>query len=314
VSNEHVYVKHFNIIFEQLWSKGIDAKDRISDVENGTEIADVEIIENPKESVDRAYDILLSAKEELLVAIPTVSSFRRNMHAGMSMQLLKQQYAKDNNVKIRILTPIEKQIIQPIEELKMISPQVEVRAINESTENRIVIVLADRIEIRDDARDNMYEAAGLSIYSNSKSIVWSYVSIFESFWKLSELYVQIKESHEQLKVHDKMQKEFIDMAAHELRTPIQPILGLSDVLLSKKGNIDEHRELLEAINRNSKRLQTLIDRILDITRIESQSLQLKKGKINLSELILGVISDYKNQIKKEATNVNLVLYQKQTLL
>jgi signal transduction histidine kinase len=310
VSNEPAYVKHFNIIFEQLWSKGIDAKVRISDIENGIEIANVEIIENPKESIDRAYDISISAKEELLVAFPTVNAFRRNMHAGMSMQLLKQQHIKDNDIKIRILTPINKEIIHTIEELKVIVPQVEIRAINESMENRITIVLADRkecliIEIRDDTRDNMYEAAGLSIYSNSNSIVWSYVSIFERLWKLSELYAQIKESHEQLKVHDRMQKEFINIAAHELRTPVQPILGLSDVLLSKKGNIEEHRELLEAINRNSKRLQALIDRILDITRIESQSLKLKKEKIDLNEVILRVISDYKNQIKKEAINVNL---------
>jgi len=283
---------------------------RISDIENGIEIANVEIIENPKESIDRAYDISISAKEELLVAFPTVNAFRRNMHAGMSMQLLKQQHIKDNDIKIRILTPINKEIIHTIEELKVIVPQVEIRAINESMENRITIVLADRkecpiIEIRDDTRDNMYEAAGLSIYSNSNSIVWSYVSIFERLWKLSELYAQIKESHKQLKVHDRMQKEFIDIAAHELRTPVQPILGLSDVLLSKKGNIEEHRELLEAINRNSKRLQALIDRILDITRIESQSLKLKKEKIDLNEVILRVISDYKNQIKKEAINVNL---------
>jgi two-component system, OmpR family, sensor histidine kinase VicK len=310
VSNEPAYVKHFNIIFEQLWSKGIDAKVRISDIENGIEIANVEIIENPKESIDRGYDISMSAKEELLVAFPTVNAFRRNMHTGMSMQLIKQQHTKDNNIKIRILTPVNKQIIQTIEELKMIVPQVEVRAINESIENRITIVIADRkecliIEIRNDTRDNMYEAAGLSIYSNSNSIVWSYVSIFERLWKLSELYAQIKESHEQLKVHDRMQKEFIDIAAHELRTPVQPILGLSDVLLSKKGNIEEYREVLETINRNSKRLQALIDSILDITRIESQSLQLRIGKIDLDELVLGIISNYKNQIKKEALNVNL---------
>jgi two-component system, OmpR family, sensor histidine kinase VicK len=80
---------------------------------------------------------------------------------------------------------------------------------------------------------------------------------------------------------------------------------LSDILLSKKGNIEEYRELLEAINRNSKRLQTLTNDILDVTRIESQSLQLRKEKINLNEVILGVITEYKNQIRKQSTNLNL---------
>jgi two-component system, OmpR family, sensor histidine kinase VicK len=85
--------------------------------------------------------------------------------------------------------------------------------------------------------------------------------------------------YDKLKIHDRMQKQFIDIATHEMRIPVQPILGLSDVLLSKKRNIEEHRELLEAINRNSKSLQSLTNDILDVTRIESQSLRLKKKKL-----------------------------------
>jgi CHASE3 domain sensor protein len=120
---------------------------------------------------------------------------------------------------------------------------------------------------------------------------------------------QLHESNEQLKVHDKMQKEFINVAAHELRTPVQPILGLSDVLLSKKGNIEQYKELLDAIKRNAKRLHRLTEDILDITKIESQSLQLRKQRINLNEVILGVIAEYTSQIKK-AKNVNLSFISK----
>jgi signal transduction histidine kinase len=120
---------------------------------------------------------------------------------------------------------------------------------------------------------------------------------------------QLHESNEQLKVHDKMQKEFINVAAHELRTPVQPILGLSDVLLSKKGNIEQYKDLLDAIKRNAKRLHHLTEDILDITKIESQSLQLRKQRINLNEVILGVIAEYASQIKK-AKNVNLSFISK----
>jgi two-component system, OmpR family, sensor histidine kinase VicK len=74
------------------------------------------------------------------------------------------------------------------------------------------------IEIKDDTKDNLYEAAGLLIYSDSKSIVSSQLPIFERLWKQSDL-------HEQLKMHDNMQAEFINMAPHELRTTIQPYLG-----------------------------------------------------------------------------------------
>jgi hypothetical protein len=189
-SNEPAYVQHFNSIFEGLWNKGTDAKDRIADIENGIEIANVEIIENPKESINRAYDISISAKEELLLAFPTANAFRRNVRTGMSIQILREEYAK-NNVKLRILTPIDNQIMQTIDELRKVLPHLDVRYLDEYIGSRVTIVLADRkesliVEIKDDTKDNLYEAAGLSIYSDSKSIVSSYLAIFESLWKQTE--------------------------------------------------------------------------------------------------------------------------------
>jgi two-component system sensor histidine kinase VicK len=75
-----------------------------------------------------------------------------------------------------------------------------------------------------------------------------------------------------------MQREFINVAAHELRTPIQPILGLSEILRSKI--MDEQlRRLVDVISRNAKRLQSLTKDILDVARIESHSLKLKKKNL-----------------------------------
>ena len=154
-------------------------------------LANLEVIENPKESVDRAYDISIEARKELLVAYPTVNSFRRNVRAGMSVQLLKKEYSEDN-FTLRILTPVDNQIVQTVNELKTALSQLDIRTINENTEsNRVIIVLADRkesliVEIRDNTKDNMYEAAGSSIYSNSKPIVLSYIAIFETLWKQSQ--------------------------------------------------------------------------------------------------------------------------------
>jgi signal transduction histidine kinase len=109
-------------------------------------------------------------------------------------------------------------------------------------------------------------------------------------------------------MHDKMQKEFIDVAAHELRTPIQPILGLSQILQSKiednnNANNIHYQELLNPIVRNAKRLQQLTEDILDVTKIESQSLQLKKELLNLNEVILAVIADYGSNMQKVHDNI-----------
>jgi signal transduction histidine kinase len=102
---------------------------------------------------------------------------------------------------------------------------------------------------------------------------------------------ELDESNKQLKVHAKMQREFINIAAHELRTPVQPILGLIEILFSKKGNIESYKGFLDAIFRNAKRLQRLTEDILDVTRIESQTLKLNKRRFNLKDIIVNCIDD-----------------------
>jgi signal transduction histidine kinase len=214
------------------------------------------------------------------------------------LQILKKA-SEVRDIKVRLLVPNdpdEYMLSTILQEVKSLCPDVDVRDMERSLLTRITIVLTDRkeciiIELKDDTKDISYTAAGISTYSNSKSIVSSYVSIFESLWKQTELY-------EQLKVNDKMQKEFINVAAHELRTPIQPILGLSEVLLSREGNIEEYRESLNVIIRNAKRLQRLTEDILDVTRIESQSLKLNKQTFNLRNVIMSVLADHnRSQIR-----------------
>ena len=135
----------------------------------------------------------------------------------------------------------------------------------------------------------------------------SYASIFDSLWKQTELYEKLSETYEQLKINNKMQQEFVNIAAHELRTPIQPILGLTDVLRSDK-TLDRaaQEELLDVIVRNVKRLQRLADDILDVTKIESYSLKLDKEEINLNKMISDLIQDHKAQVGKANTNIQLV--------
>ena len=108
--------------------------------------------------------------------------------------------------------------------------------------------------------------------------------------ELDESNKQLSQANQQLKVHDKMQREFINIAAHELRTPIQPILGLSEVLRSKAKD-EKQRIIADIISRNAKRLQGLAEDILDVTRIESHSLKLRKEEFNLNDIIVNCIND-----------------------
>jgi signal transduction histidine kinase len=120
----------------------------------------------------------------------------------------------------------------------------------------------------------------------------------------------LREANEQLTIHDKLQREFINIAAHELRTPLQPILGLSQILESKLG---ERSEEMKVIARNARRLERLAQDILDVSRIESGALSLNIQTIDLDEVISSVIIDYRNNLadvsrtenaKKEKVKIN----------
>ena len=110
----------------------------------------------------------------------------------------------------------------------------------------------------------------------------------------------IRSQYNKLKEIDKMKDEFINVAAHELRTPIQPIIGLSEVLRSRIRNNDsvnisgsnaENQEYIDVVLRNGQRLGKLVEDILDVTKIESQSLELHKEHFDLNDLIINIIDD-----------------------
>ena len=129
--------------------------------------------------------------------------------------------------------------------------------------------------------------------------------------KQNELTKELENANEELKHKDRLKDEFINVAAHELRSPIQPILTLSEFLLFRKVggnssksammNIEKEEELLDVIVRNSKRLRQIAEDILDVSKIESGSLVLKKEKFNLKEMITEILSDYEQKLKNRSS-------------
>jgi two-component system, OmpR family, sensor histidine kinase VicK len=305
VSNEPMYVKHFSSIFEELWKNGVDAKSRIRDVKEGVDTPGIDIVQNPYDIQKLAFELAKSAQKEIRIIFSTANAFHRQEYVG-GMQLLKEAIAQ-RGIKVRILTPKDDILEEKVQ--KLTQQQIDMRYIEPHSQTKVSIIVADdnsslSVELKDDTKGTSYDAVGLATFSNSKPTVLSYISIFESLWKQTELYQQLENSNKELaaankklKESDKIQKEFINVAAHELRTPIQPILGLSEVLQSKiKDN--EQRELVDVISRNAKRLQRLTEDILDVTKIESQLLQLQKEKFNLNEVIMNILADYESLIRK----------------
>ena len=172
-------------------------------------MSNIEIIQNPRESIKLAYDLIKSAEQEVLRIFPSIHAFRRQVRMGI-MHLFKE--VVENDIKVRVLIHAdEEQIREIVNEVMLVFPEIDIRAIEMSLDTRIGIVVVDRkesliIETKDDTKDNSYDASGLAAYSNSKYIATSYASIFESLWIQAELYEQLKEANKQLKVHGKMRK------------------------------------------------------------------------------------------------------------
>jgi signal transduction histidine kinase len=317
-SNVKAILEQQQYVFETLWSKAKPAEQKIREIEEGIDLGETEIIQSPEKILDLFIHLIKSAKSEILLMLPTINAFLREERI---IELLKKS-TTENDVNVRIITPsndVVEKLLQNIESVVVKRSQqenqkkekgFEVQHSNiqfkETAMTTVTILVIDRkeslvMEKTDDSKENFIDAIGLSTYSNSEPTVMSYLSIFEGLWRQAKLYEELREANEQLKAHDKMQREFINIASHEMKTPTQAILGTSGLL---KYYPQREDELIEIIQRNAKRLQTLIGNILDVTRIESQTLILNKERFDISKLISSVIEDYKDRTKD--SNIELV--------
>lgn len=307
-SNVKDIVEQQKYVFESFWNRSIPAELRINELEKGTVLGHTEVIQIPIKAKELFIKLVQSSKEQVLLLLPSVNAFLREERLGI-LDYLKDG-AKKSGINVKIITPTNDKISETIENIKsnninnfviqpFESPFAEINV------NTVTILVIDRkeslvIEKKDDSKNDFVDAIGLSTYSTSNPTVLSYVSVFESLINQIKLY-------EQLKIHGKMQEEFINIASHELRTPTQAILAYSDLL---QNHPEKRNEMIDALKRNATRLQRLTEDILDVTKIESKTLNLHKGKFDLTVLLSNIIDDYKKDDNGEGkirllyTNIN----------
>src|SRR5919106_61276 len=335
-SNVKAILEQQHYVFETLWNKAISAEEKIREIEQGLEPDIIEVIQNSAKTAKLYLDLIRNAAREILLIFPTTNAITRQNSIG-ALQLLKDA-AEQNKVNVRLLMPsigesnnnamalsnpdyTSKNGVTDYSNIKRLllsdalSNNIDIRHIKKASETNATILIVDRryslvIELRDDNESSFEQAIGFSTYSTSRPGVLSYISIFESLWVQTELYEQLTQSNEhlalaneQLKIHDRMQREFINIASHEMKTPTQAILGMSGLL---KYYPERKEELIEIIQRNAKRLQALTSDILDVTRIESQTLKLEKERFNIFDLVSEVVDDHRERIK-DSSNKNIEL-------
>ena len=316
-SNDPSYLDHFTNVFEELWKSSKDPERVIKSLEEETELSFIETIDDPEESVKLVRSLISSAKYEILGILPNFNSFLRQVESGM-MEFIKNISLSKKNVNIRILiveetdNEMQHKILTIFDKFNGKIPgshnsdeiplefqfkgveNFKLKVLNNRLFTEIGFLIVDKnksliIESKNISSIDMSESIGLSSYSNSHRISKSYASIFETLWNQTELY-------DKLKVQDRLQKEFINIAAHELRNPVQSLLGYSDILMNTTGNIESYSNFIVTINQSTKRLARLIDKVLDVTQLENELLMLNREYFNLEKLVIEIVKEYNNNI------------------
>ena len=332
-STEPLYILHYQTVFEELWDTGIDAQERIRQIETGVTLQTTKIIENAVITKRYFIDVVRNAKDEILILFPSLNAVKREVIMGI-IDLLKKKSAE--NIKIRILSPVNEsvqEILFPkdIEGKYNAIENIISREIRKQENLISTIVIVDRkyvlaTELKDDSKELFEDAIGVSTYSTSKPTVLSYISIFESLWDQTEMSDNLRTANEKLVQSEQLEREFINTAAHELRTPTQAVMGYAeldkhafeDLLRNTKVTTDDELKRVidslkghfDAISRNSTRLNELINNLLDVARIESNrinSLQIRKEKLDLvKEINDSINTELEQKIKNKNIEINFI--------
>jgi signal transduction histidine kinase len=272
----------------------------------------------------------ISLAKEIMAVFPTVESVLSTYKSALIQQLiLKMQSsfndsdanhdnAINNNPKIRIIIPQDKEIDNITQGFRQNKNThiLNISGINDIFIDSAIFIIIDKktsIIIKTGEQDNndndVNKSSGFSPkketafsyirYDNETdngTVVFSHIAAFELIWKLTEALQKVTNN-------DKVKEDFVNICAHELRSPIQPILGLS-MLVKNKITDANQQEILDVIIRNAKRLKRLADDLLEVTKIESNLIRLDKEKFNLNDFLNEMLFDYETKVSKEEHNDN----------
>ena len=299
-------------IFDTFWNKTISAQEKIGEIEKEVEPFNIDIIRDRKCAESLFTSEIQHARSEVLIAVSSIRYLEYLTEIGL-INSIKQ--AKSKGVNVMILYSEEKR--DGIATVQVISAITRYAKIKRISGIQGSILLIDNSKVLTISEDERVDAL-VAIHSDSKSLVKNFGSLLDTLWNETEILKsiirvkdnladtnkQLAEANEQLKIHHKMQEEFINIASHEIKTPTQAILGYSEM---SEMEPERSKEYLQPILRNARRLQTLTNDILDVTRIESQSLNLNKERVNLDDVISSVLVDYRNQIERERNQKDIKL-------
>lgn len=332
-------VEQQQFVFYNFWNKAIPAQQKIRELENGISSSITDILTDYSKAEEKEFDMIRESKKEIQIMYSTSSAFHLQEKRGI-LKLLKNKAEQDKNIDIRIIVPIDQSI----------KDSLSLRLLSNNTNNNILIQdIAPSIDVKikslvvdkkesllmevngldddDNNKDNdgvSKPITGFFTYSNSLPTVLTNSAIFDVIYEQS-VYA------EELRHEGEIKDEFINTAAHELRTPTQAVLGYAELnkdLFSEISRLRDSRaedkeqltniekklsEHHENILRNALRLNDLINNLLDVARFEEKNskngsnIGLYKEEVDLVKEIQDILDVHFGQIiKKKNIQVSFI--------
>jgi two-component system, OmpR family, sensor histidine kinase VicK len=293
-SNVNEMVKHQRYVFDSFWNRAIPAEQRIRDIVEDREPEFYEVITDSVKVSQILLDLAQSAKKEALLLLPNDKSILRLERLGVIDTIIK---ASHSGVDVKVICPLSEENSETLRKISENAPTIKILSGSNSPYGMYIVDGEEfiRTELKNPDAEKFSESVGFMIHSNRKNTVESFKSIFELLWNEHATTEELKRAY-------RMQKEFINIASHEMKTPTQAIIAYTELL---RQHPERRDQMIQAISRNALRLQRLTNDILDVTRIESQTLNLHKEQFNLGDLIRSIVEDHRRQIDQNKNNIRM---------
>jgi signal transduction histidine kinase len=273
-AKEVVEQQHY--VFQTLWSTAQPAQQKIAEIERGVEPEFMEIITEQARAPKIFAGMLKSAEKKVLLLLPHAGSLKKAEEAGV-IEVIAWKARKKG---------FEARLISPMDDAQRKQIPAGVSALVGHESSMTLLVVDDKRCFLVEEREEGEKERGFILYTNSPAAVRTFKSFFDIQWRELAFI-------DGLMAMGRQRDEFISVAAHELRNPITPIMLFVDGLRYEFGDRPE----VAGIVRNTRRLQMLIQDILDVAKIDNKNLVLKKSRVNLNDLVRDACSDARNQAK-----------------
>ncbi len=278
-SSANEIVEQQRYVFEMLWKVAMPVQQRLSEIEDGREREFLELITDHDKASKTFAEMISSAEKKVSLLLPHRTSFTKSRAAGVIQVLSHKAIIK--RAEVRIIAPLND---SDREYLSSISPRLKAASEHESSMSLLIVDDKRCIVVEESEVDS--KSGGFILYTNSPPAVRSFRTLFDIQWRELALVDNLLSTSRQ-------RDEFISVAAHELRNPITPIMLFVDGLREEMGDRPE----IAGIVRNTRRLQRLIQDILDVAKVDNKNLALKKSEFDMNSLLKDACEDARSQAR-----------------